>query len=437
MKRLDYLKYAIANNCFYKKSWIISAFGIIKEDPNAYNKDPYIGKIVKQTWGFSFVTAEGKLEPIDDTKGLETLFTWKEAITIDNSWIANANGPIDTYIGNLIFNAVSIVPSFGSKIDFVTGRVSISKLEAYIAERLKDTPAPGEETSSEYIYVNEYVKFVDSLSYIGTFTQLSTWAATPKNMVAPPGIKEFKQKLVEKYGDKLSDPVVLAQFEQELKDFDEKHLAGDPSNGTFIAGKIKNIARKKMFLTMGAEQLTFSDTQKPVAIINSLEEGLPTDPVQFTAMMNGLRIGSFARGAETVKGGVSAKYLLRAANNFRVIDTDCGTKLGIRRHFDETTIDKLVNRYVIEGNKLIFVENKTIASNYLNRDTVIVRSPMYCTLEGDSICKICAGARLAQYPDGLSIPLTEESAIILASFMALMHGKVLATAKMRLDRTFS
>ena len=71
---------------------------------------------------------------------------------------------------------------------------------------------------------------------------------------------------------------------------------------------------------MGAEGGNFTDKVTITPVINSLQEGWPTDPVEFTAMMNGLRYASFSRGSETVKGGVSAKYLLRAGNNFKIVD---------------------------------------------------------------------------------------------------------------------
>lgn len=434
MKSLDYLKFAIKHKCYYKRAWIVSVFATIKEDPEAGKVDLYTGKIVKQAWGFSFVNEQGELEPIEGVKANELIFRFKDRLTIDSSWCVNVQDPIETSIGNLLFNEISITSSFGKKLEFQLGRVSISSIEDKLAANLQNTPDSEANRSTEYFYVDEYINFVNSLQFISSLSQITCWAATPKTMTAPIGITEFKKELVEKYKGKLQDPVELSKFEKELLDFDAEYLKGDPSDGTFVKGKIKNIARKKMFLTIGAEE-GFESGLKLTPVINSLQDGIPKDPVEFTALMNGLRSGSFSRGAETVKGGVSAKILLRAANNFKIVDTDCESKLGIHRTFSEDNVLQLVGRYIVAG-KLLYMENKNIAVNYLNQE-LVVRSPMYCKLSGDTICKVCAGDKISQFPTGITIPLTEISGIILAASLAKMHGKSLTTAKLELNKAFT
>ncbi len=177
---------------------------------------------------------------------------------------------------------------------------------------------------------------------------------------------------------------------------------------------------------------------------NSLTEGWSTDPVEFTAAMNGLRVGSFSRGAETVKGGVSAKLLLRAANNFKIVDTDCGSQLGIKRHYTFNDWPQLVGRYELVNARgganspkmTLLIENKERLPNDLNHQLTL-RTPMYCKLEGDNICKVCAGTKLSQYPTGITIPLTEISAIILTASLKMMHQSSLTTVKMNLQELIS
>lgn len=431
MKKLDYLRLALDKKLYAKKAWLISAFSVAKDAPG----EPYMGKLLPKPWGFSFLTADGQEEKIDDAVPNERLFSFQDRLMVDSGWSPNIKEPVETSIGNVLFNHISILSSFGPKHPFPLGRVSVGKLEEKIAEKLKSTPKDGEERSTEYYYVDEYIKFVDSLQFLSTLTQITTYAATPKGIIAPSGIEEFKQQLIAKYGDTLSDPVVLAKFEAELLAYDDQFLKDDPANGAFLSGKIKHTARKKMFLAMGSEQ-NFTGSQKAVPVTNSLKEGWPTDPERFTAAMNGLRIGSFSRGAETVKGGVSAKYLLRAANNFKIVDTDCGSMLGIRRNYDEANIESLVGRYVISGSTSKLVENKEQAGNYLGQ-RLAVRSPMYCKLKGDSICKVCAGVKFAQFPTGVTIPLTEISAIILTASLKMMHVSNTTTAELRLEKSLT
>jgi hypothetical protein len=431
MNKLEYLKRALELKLYTKKSWLITAFSVTKP----HEGDPYPGKLSFEPWSYNYIDDQGQVQKIETTDPNEALFRFKDKITVDSSWAPNIKEPVETCIGNLLFNYISILSSFGPKHPFPLGKISVSALEEKIAEKLQNTPGEGQPRSTEYYYVDEYVKFVDSLQYLSTLTQISTWAATPKGIVAPTGIKAFKAELVKKYGESLRDPVQLAKFEQELLDYDAKFLQDDPANGTFLAGKIKHTARKKMFLAMGAEQ-NFTGSQKAVPVTNSLSEGWPTDPERFTASMNGLRIGSFSRGAETVKGGVAAKYLLRAANNFKINDTDCGSKLGIRRDYTQDNFTALVGRYVVSNGKTVLVENKEQAGNYLGQ-RLAVRTPMYCKLKGDNLCKVCAGVRFSKFPTGLTIPLTEISAIILTASLKMMHVSNTTTAKLRLKESLT
>jgi hypothetical protein len=356
-------------------------------------------------------------------------------IVVDPSYVPNVKEAFESNLGNLLFNAICILSSFGHKHPYVTGTVSISSIEDKVAVKLKDTPATEAERSSEFYYVDEYCKFVDSLQFLSTLSQLVTIAGTRTNIQAPTGIKEFKQSLKAKYGDEITDPVKLAEFEKDLLDFDNDYLKRDPTNGVFMSGKLKHTARKKMFLAMGAEK-SFNENQKVTVIQNSLEEGWPTDPVKFTAAMNGIRIGSYFRGAETVKGGVSAKYLLRAANNFKIKIPDCGTKLGIRRSYNKSNFDKAIGRYVVLNGISRLIENKLDAEDLIGK-SIVVRSPMYCKAKGDNICQICAGIKLAQYPTGVTIPLTEISGIILTASMKAMHVNSVTTAELNIAEAFT
>lgn len=431
MKKHDYLKLAFSLDLHTRKAWVLRAFSITKDK----NPPKDVGDLIAMPWGYSFISAAGETEKIDDSKPGVPLFTFRERIMADPSWVPNLTEAVETSIGNVFVNAVAILKSFGKKHPFPFGSISVQGLEDEIAKKLQDTPMDESKRSDAYYYVDEYVKFVDSLQYLTTFSQLATISMTPKNITAPPGIDAFKAELVKKYGETLNDPVQLAKFDAELLAFDNEYMKDDPSNGYFASGKIKMTSRKKMFLALGAP-LQFSQSQSVTAITNSLEQGWPTDPVNFAAAMNDSRVGSYSRGAETVKGGVSAKYLLRAANNFKIVDIDCGSKLGLKRLYTEENIDNLQGKYILEAGKVSFVENIQQANNYLNQETV-VRSPMYCKLSGDNICKVCAGKQLSQYPTGLTIPLTEVSNVILTASLKAMHQNTTATAKLNLAKSLT
>jgi hypothetical protein len=437
MDKLSYLKEVIKQGLFTRLSVLLSLFAVTKPksaDPMEHDSHPF--KLILQPWGYDFITPIATLEKITDSVPNQPLFQFKERIVADSTWCPTLKEPTETSIGTLLFNLICLVPAFGTKFPYQNGKLTISDIEAKIALKLQNTPAPNAQRSDEFYYVDEYLKFIDSLQYLARLSQVCTWSATKKTLLAPPGIKQFKETLINgKYKGKLKDPVELTNFETELKAFDKEYLKDDPAFGTYVKGKILDTSRKKLFLNVGADN-SFKNTVEVVPVLNSLEEGWPTEPEQFVAVLNGLRYSSFSRGAETVKGGVSAKQLLRAANNFKIVPSDCGTKLGILRSIDKTNYEKSVGRYVMESNAIKLIETKEDAAKYIGK-TVRFRSPMYCKVSGDSICRYCAGERLAKYPTGLTIPLTEVSAIILSASMKQMHVSGVSTAKMDITEVLS
>jgi hypothetical protein len=443
MKRLDYLKLALKNRAYVTQDWIIRCFAIMRpKTETELAGNTYYLMPVLLPFAYGFINEENIFVKFDEDLDVkQPLFSFSERLTIDNTWADNVKQPTETCIGNLLVNAITVLECFGSKFPFQTGSLSMGNFESLIVEKLKDTPKTETERSAEYFYVDEYVKFINAMSYIRDFSHIVSISATRKNIRKPDGIEAFKKQLLVKYDGKLTNPVELSKFEGELKAFDDAYMADDPSNNKFVKGKIKNIARKKLFLTLG-QGLSFNEGGVQNPIVGSLSEGWSTDPKDITAMVNDARMASYYRGSETVKGGVSAKTLLRAANNFKIwkdrsgSPTDCGSKLGLKRFYTSGNISQLPGKTLLLGPSSKLIENDQEAGPYLGK-ILNVRSPMYCTLSGDVICEVCAGKKLSTLPTGLSIPLTEISAIIMTSSMKRMHGVVLSTAKITLEDHFS
>lgn len=363
------------------------------------------------------------------------MFRFKDKVVADKEWVVNLSQPTETCIGNVIYNALVLADAFGDKVAFVTGRVNDAKVENEIASRLQSTPEEGQARQAGVLYVDELLVSNDNLQLLTEITQLATVAATKKNIVAPPGIKEYKAKLNEEYKGKLNDPVYMAEYEAKLRTYAKEYMKDDPSDGIFFSGKVADTAYKKMYLTVGGIA-GFGDGLQVTPVTSSLDEGWPTDPEQYAAMMNDLRVGSYARGAETVNGGVAAKVLLRAANNFSIKNGDCGAKLGRRLKVNKANLSGLTKRTIITSGKLAYIENTAQAEQYIGK-VVQVRSPMFCLSPNDSLCRVCAGEKLNTNPNGLGIPLTEESGLILTASLKMMHGTVLSTVPLDLDEVFT
>jgi hypothetical protein len=146
-----------------------------------------------------------------------------------------------------------------------------------------------------------------------------------------------------------------------------------------------------------------------------------------------MRIGSFARGAETVKGGVAAKHLARAGSDYSVKDEDCAVPYGVVRYYNNSNIKSLLGAYVIgPGAKPVLVDESNM-STYMDK-VVQTRSPAFCRTKGDYVCRVCAGEKLFMTKDGMTIPMMEISSIMLAASMSAMHGKVLSVAQIDIER---
>lgn len=434
MKKLEFLKkFVLSERYRYKKS-VIDLFAIRKtsdlprEEKNAY-------RVLRNVTGVFFLDKDNNYEPtqIIDAKPNEPLFTFQDRIVIDPSWIPNIDKQTETSIGNLLFNLCCIVPAFGTKMSFILGKSSVSAIEDMIGPKLKDTPKPEEPRHSEYYYVDEYLRFVDSLEYIKGWTQIATIALTKKVITPPPGMTEFKQQLLKKYGDKLSDPVQVALMEKEMAEYDKEYLKDDPTLGKFTSGKMLTTVRKKLFHSLGVNKgFKYSATVEP--IINSLHDGIPTDPKGFALVNNDLRVGSYGRGAETINGGVVAKGLLRASNFIKIVQEDCNAKFGLIRNYSPKEIKHLEGRYIKQGTKWILV-NKEDLDKYTDKE-VEVRSNMYCQSPGVTYCKYCSGENLSRNENGISIGFTELSGVILATSMSAVHTSELQVQKLDINTCF-
>lgn len=430
MTKLEYLKKAVGLKLYSEMSWIVSAFTITKKDSDIKTS------LTAEPWGYS-TNITGTDVKIDGTDSSKPLFSFKDKVTIDESWLPNVKESIETTVGNVIVNAICISYTFKGKYPFITGPIKVTEIDKNIALNLLSTPLDEVGNvddkvirKSDKFYVDEYISFVDSLQYLSNLSILVTWSATPKNIVAPPGITEFKKQLNEKYPD-LTNPTALVNYEKELAEFDDNYLKDDHGYGTFMAGKIKNSSRKAMFLNLGTSS-TFEVGFRSDAIRNSLEDGWSKDPDVIVNMMNSLRVGSYSRGIETARAGLAPKILLRVANNFKILDTDCKTALRLKVKITDYNIDNFIGRYV----DTTLIEDRKFIESKVGKE-ISIRSPMYCTLEGDNICKYCVGDNINKHPGAIGILLTEISGIMLSSSLRVIHNVKSKTTKLNIDNAIT
>lgn len=437
MNKRDFFLKAMTAGEYKRKSWVISAFSLVKEIPDAWKSRPYPYRIVQTPAGCFFIDPEndGKLSMIDDVLPGLPPFSFKDHLEITQDEVVNVwDGPVTTTYGNVLFNYTCLIYPFGNRVKFVTGRVNAGKLEQQILDRVIDRKE-GEPTAKATgpgapLYTDEYIKFCEAMFHMAGYTQLCVPAKSAKEMVAPPGIKELRAQLMEKNKDRLHDPSVIAAINKELIAYDMNYLKDDTAAGFLgpSAGKSYGVVRSKLFLMHGMEMGFGGSTSKPALIQNSLSEGW--DVEKFPSMMDSLRSGSYFRGAETMLGGEAVKWLLRASTNMAVVKEDCGTELGLPIQVDQKNLYKLPGFTAILGKGVTEkITDLEVAGKYLGKK-IMLRSPMFCKLDKTDYCATCVGVRLSVNPTALSAAISEYGSTFMLISMAKMHGTKLETHRM-------
>jgi len=248
-------------------------------------------------------------------------------------------------------------------------------------------------------------------------------AATRDNVTMPDGIIKYREEVIKelkkKYGDNaLSKLEVAAELETKIKEYLKNNLKDDPYVDKIKHGKTLG-AMKKMYGEYGHGGDFFYDDGKAHVIEKSLEEGWDKDEETITILYNDIRQGSYKRGAETQKGGYTAKQALRATSDLKIIDTDCGSKVTYPFLVTKDNYKKIIGRYIVEQGKLKLLDNENV-KNYIGKK-VELRSPLYCKAT-PNFCKVCCGEAMKNYENGISIMVVNMAGIILNTSMKAMHN---------------
>ena len=427
MTQIEYFIYALTHGYLDNLDWYFAVLGLPISDNTENKYFKYINKeyIVK-------LEDKEEVKIINNLKD-RPLLVIKDIVDLTNKEMSCIKNKVNTTLGIAIANYLLIEKPFKDKIEYINGEVKIKSIESKIKRQLDN----GKEDS---ISVKEYIKFADNVMFLDGITRLVTVSATYKSVLPPPGIKEYKEKLIKefkaKYGDDVfKDYTRVAELEAKLKEYDDEWLKDDPSYGKLISGKVKNVSRAKLFLMYGAE-VAFDKKGIANTVTESLSEGWPDDKKKLSNMYNASRAGSYDRGAETQNGGVSAKVILRATNSIKIVKGDCGSKIGLPIIINNTNLEYLIGRNIITNNgDIISVDEEYLKKNIGKKITL--RSPSYCLTPNNNICEVCAGKNLTDYKDAVSLIVLKLSSTLLYISMSSMHGVQLKQVSLDLDEAIS
>lgn len=411
----EYLKLAIQTlTPIEYKDWFVMCFTVpLLKETTEWNEKPVYGLVTKLD-GIYYVNEQRALTLIVDWKKDSPLFSFKDEVVIDNTWLSSVSGKITTTIGRLLVNALCIHPIVGSRVDFINSKMSQPEIESILITKTKNP----EDLKDGDITVKEMVECIDRLNFLMSISTFTNIGATKKTITSPPGISEYKKKLIEEYGDRLKDPVVLVEFENKLAAKDAEYLADDPAAKN-IFNKKSRVGRAKMFLAYG-KTLDFDTTDGSPVVLDSLSDGISTDPEELAKHMNDLRYGSFSRGASTALAGYAYKVLQRSLSGLKISKVPCNTTKGLKRDINDKNYKGLIDRYIKEKG-WVLIDTKEKAKSYIGKE-VEMRSTMYCLSPNNTVCYACMGESYKNQESGVSNLAAGISSVLLIAFLKMMHG---------------
>ena len=192
MNKKDLFIKAMQAKCYERLAWSFSAFCLIRENEDDYKKDIYPYRIISNPTGYFYCDPDQNNELVRVEDGIvgTPLYTLKDRLDIEVKDIPNLQSNINTSYGNLLVNWITLVHSFGNKVPYQEGKFSIKKIEKLIIDRIEETPTNESDKKDNLVYIDEYVKFSNSVFFLTGLAQVCVWAATEKMLLPPPGIKE-------------------------------------------------------------------------------------------------------------------------------------------------------------------------------------------------------------------------------------------------------
>lgn len=426
----NYFLKALNAGAALERDWVISCFSVTEYPVfEEVNND--------ELYNFQLVTSKTKLNTLfcidKDTDDViveledyvynEPYLKYLSGIDLNEGDLLNVNRKIRTTYGNCLVNYLLCIYPFGNKIEFITGEIDGDKLVAIIVDKLKATPAEGEPRDPNYFYVDELVKHADAVTYLEVISYTCVPTTSAATMTPNSEVIALRDKLLKQHAHELDNPAVIANIQEQMVKLDKELFKGKRESKFYISGKAYNIVRMKKFGMMGL--VGGIGDVKPSLIGTSLSEKWDTN--KLPNYIDDIRAGSYARGKSTAVSGYGVKLVYNAFQSVIIAENDCGVTKGLPVKVQNNNYGSLVNRYLLENGKPIFITEE-IARSKIGQ-TIVVRTPMLCKTKPPSFCATCVGKSIAVLPRSVHITASDINSIYMNITMKSMHGKSLSTAK--------
>ncbi len=424
MNRHTFFKLACNANAPLSLWWVTTAFAVLKQDTLAQETPNYA--LQKVNGKYQYYLNE-QWNDFTDAPKEGALFSIGEPITVKKGEILNIKEDTQTTVTRLLANCILSTSIFGDRLAYINKQHTVADVSKLIADKVVDDH---EHVDNTTFSMSEYLKLGNRTNYITSLSGIFFSSAGPEMMESPVWLKSYKAQLLEQYKDTLDKPETAAKIDEALLDRYIKEELSKGTSGRFLINKKKQLLNvRKTLLSYGAEFNITGDTDKVKYIPNSLDEGV--DPKTLPDLYNAQRAGSYGRGKETQEGGVSVKEALAAAQNFTMELKDCGSKKGVDITVTEKIQEDLVGKYLNTSKGPVNITKQDVGK-YLGK-SINVRSPLYCSSNHTSWCKICLGDKITINPDALTVAIMNVSSVLLLTKMAKQHSTGMNLVTLDLD----
>ena len=288
-----------------------------------------------------------------------------------------------TTAGQLIYNKIM----FGKGLYKVTGYVNRTLNSGRVGDIEKDMSAA---LLDGKITVEDFIQYLDTFQELAMgFHHVISSSFTMRGIKPIPKVIKHRDQLLKEHADEIAngDVITVANIEKVLIKEAEEILKDEPSMALYRSGARGSMGNNYKNLSIMRGPVQNPITGKYDTIPTSFYEGITKESIP--AMGNGVIGGSYPKAVGTAVGGYKFKEISAALQAVVCDDpgTDCGSKGYITLTITSGTKSEYLNRFIIEGGKLVQLTPQVI-DKYLNKP-VKMRDAMYCT--GDKVCSVCAG----------------------------------------------
>ena len=409
MKKRDYFIASLEKKLYLDKRWLLRVLGVPMKQ-SAHRELPHLNEAEN-----ALVVVDGEnvipFEDYDPTSK-QPLYSRNEKVKLPAGTIGNLNEELTTTYQIAILNAILLADTLGDKIPYRNDRFTPKWLDGVLEDGLR----------SKEITVDEFKRVMKAVGFISFVSEINVPTTTIELLRSSPEVKKLRDELVAKYADQLDDPVVVAEIDAAIVAKLKEELKGSPAEGFYVKGKQIDKVRKMTHGMIGGFT-KLDDPGKVNTITRSLDEGWTAADIP--ALVNQLRAGSYDRGKETQVGGEFFNFSTRLFQNLKIVETDCGTKVGLPVVIDKDIKDEFVSRYIVGRKTPLTAED---LKGLVGKE-IILRDPATCISKNGNYCEVCLGDTVAKSKIGLGPQLNGVSNALLSISLASFHGKELKTEK--------